>query len=153
MKKKTDKNNIMPLFNDQIFGVSSGVIVMLSLIYGLYIAKSKRNSYIMALLAVLISDPISHTISQNIANNYHVPIGIDSFISHMFINFGTLLCFLFIKNIKTAVSVASIFNFITLFIILYINNKTLGYSIISALTLVFVVIFSFIFNKIVDKYI
>ena len=48
--------------------------------------NAKRNSYIMALLAVLISDPISHTISQNIANNYHVPIGIDSFFSHIFIN-------------------------------------------------------------------
>jgi hypothetical protein len=152
MKKKIDSNNIMPLFNDQIFGASSGVIVMLSLIYGLYIANAKRNSYIMALLAVLISDPISHTISQNIANNYHAPIGIDSFFSHIFINFGTLLCFLLLKNIKHSVYVSTIFNFLTLFIILFVNDKTIGYSIISALTLVFVVIFSFLFNKLVDRY-
>jgi hypothetical protein len=152
MKKKQDKNNIIPLFNDQIFGTSSGIIVMLSLIYGLYIANAKRNSYIMALLAVLISDPISHTISQNIANNYHVPIGIDSFFSHIFINLGTLLCFFITKNTKKSVYAATIFNFITLFAVLTINNKTIGYSIISALTLVFVVIFSFLFNKLIDKY-
>ena len=143
---------IIPLFNDQIFGTSNGVIVMLSLIYGLYIAQSRRNSYIMAILAVLISDPISHLISQNIANNYHTAIGFESFISHIFINFGALMCFLLIKDIKNAIYLTTLFNFATLFFVLYKNNKTFLYSLISAITLVFVVLLSFIFNKLVDKF-
>ena len=57
------------MFNDEIFGITVGYITTLSIITGLYLAGAKKEMYIASLMAILISDPLSHLFAFNISSS------------------------------------------------------------------------------------
>ena len=49
--------------------LTPGYITTLSIITGLYLAGAKKEIYIASLLAILISDPLSHLFAFNISSS------------------------------------------------------------------------------------
>lgn len=88
------------MFNDKIFGITVGYITTLSIITGLYLAGAKKEIYIASLLAILISDPLSHLFAFNISSS---ELEWEGVLYQLIVNLQIILTFVFSNNIKNAI--------------------------------------------------
>lgn len=98
------------MFNDKIFGITVGYITTLSIITGLYLAGAKKEIYIASLLAILISDPLSHLFAFNISSSVLEWEGV---LYQLIVNLQIILTFVFSNNIKNAIIMSYILCAIT----------------------------------------
>ena len=118
--------NFIPHYDSITYGAVTGTILTLSIVYGLYAVNAKRSSFIVSCLAILLSDPLSHVMAENIANNHHEPIGILGFLMHALSQFIIVLIFVYSKNIEWGIRITTIFSIInTGFWIMYQHNSLL----------------------------
>jgi len=118
--------NFIPHYDSITYGAVTGTILTLSIVYGLYAVNAKRSSFIVSCLAILLSDPLSHVMGENIANNHHDPIGLLGFLMHALSQLIIVLIFVYSKNIEWGIRITTIFSIInTGFWIMYQHNSLL----------------------------
>ena len=118
--------NFIPHYDSITYGAVTGTILTLSIVYGLYAVNAKRSSFIVSCLAILLSDPLSHVMGENIANNHHDPIGVLGFLMHTLSQLIIVLIFVYSKNIEWGIRITTIFSIInTGFWIMYQHNSLL----------------------------
>jgi len=135
------------LYNEQILGIIAGNIVMLSIIYSLYAVNSPRNTYIAAILAVLLTDPLSHLYSLNVASKKKYYIGLKSFYSQIVLQLIVLILFLIKMDINMTILLVTIINIITTVYFLnkeHQDNNNIFKIILGIFTIVFI---TYLFNK------
>lgn len=118
--------NFIPHYDSITYGAVTGTILTLSIVYGLYAVNAKRSSFIVSCLAILLSDPLSHVMAENIANNHHEPIGLLGFLMHTLSQLIIVLIFVYSKNIRWGIRITTIFSILnTGFWIMYQHNSLL----------------------------
>lgn len=89
------------------FGFTNGIITILSLLFGLYATKVSKIGIIGAILALLITDPLSDAysmyISQKHTSTNAFRIGQEAFYSQMGIQFLFLCIIIFSKSLYQGV--------------------------------------------------
>lgn len=95
------------------FGLSNGVVTILSLITGLYAVQANKISIIAAILSLLIVDPLSDAYSLYIAKTYDgdddaYSIAKTSFLSQFIIQILFLLIIILTPNLKTGLFISYI---------------------------------------------
>ena len=135
------------LYNEQILGIIAGNIVMLSIIYSLYAVNSPRNTYIAAILAVLLTDPLSHLYSLNVASKKKFYIGLKSFYSQIILQSIILILFLLKLDINITILLVTIINIITT--VYFLNKEHHNkYNILKIILGIFFIVFiTYLFNK------
>ena len=93
-------SNFIPHYDSITYGAVTSTVLTLSIVYGLYAVGAKKSSFVVSCLAILLSDPLSHVMAENIANNHHEPIGIIGFFVHLFSQLLIILIFVYSKNIE-----------------------------------------------------
>lgn len=140
-------NGFIPHYDSITYGAVSSTIITLSIIYGLYAVDAKKSSFVASCLAILLSDPLSHVMAENIANNHHDPIGIIGFLLHLFSQLLIVLIFIYSKNIEWGIRITTIFSIITTgFWIMYQHNN-ISYTMASLGTILLIVYFIFLVEK------
>ena len=139
--------NFIPHYDSITYGAVTSTILTLSIVYGLYAVGAKKSSFIVSCLAILLSDPLSHVMAENIANNHHEPIGIIGFLVHIFSQLLIVLIFVYSTNIEWGIRMTTIFSLLTTgFWIMYQHNS-LSYTLASLGTILLVVYFIFQIEK------
>ena len=116
--------DIIPHYDSITYSAVAGSILTLSIIYGLYAVDAKRSSFIVSCLAVLLSDPLSHVMAENIANNHSDPIGILAFFVHIVSQLLIVLIIVYSSTIEWGIRIATIFSIATTgFWIMYQHNN------------------------------
>ena len=135
------------LYNEQILGIIAGNIVMLSIIFSLYSVNSPRNTYIAAILAVLLTDPLSHLYSLNVASKKNFYIGLKSFYSQIILQSIILILFLLKLDINITILLVTIINIITT--VYFLNKEHQNkYNILKIILGIFFIVFiTYLFNK------
>ena len=141
-------NNIIPHYDSITYGVVSSTIITLSIVYGLYAVNAKRSSFIVSCLAILLSDPLSHVMAENIANNHDKPIGIIGFFMHYISQLIIVLIFVYSKNIEWGIRIFSILN--SGFWVMYQHNSVL-YTIGSLVAILLSTYFVYLVERSLDS--
>ena len=139
--------NFIPHYDSITYGAVTGTILTLSIVYGLYAVNAKRSSFIVSCLAILLSDPLSHVMGENIANNHHDPIGVLGFLMHTLSQLIIVLIFVYSKNIEWGIRITTIFSIInTGFWIMYQHNSLL-YTVGSLVAILLATYFVYLVEK------
>lgn len=144
--------NFIPHYDSITYGAVSSTIITLSIVYGLYAVNAKRTSFIVSCLAILLSDPLSHVMAENIANNHDKPIGILGFFMHFISQLIVVLIFVYAKNIRWGIRITTIFSILnTGFWIMYQHNSLL-YTIGSLVAILLSTYFVYLVEKTLDPH-
>ena len=144
--------NFIPHYDSITYGAVSSTIITLSIVYGLYAVNAKRTSFIVSCLAILLSDPLSHVMAENIANNHDKPIGILGFFLHFISQLIIVLIFVYAKNIRWGIRITTIFSILnTGFWIMYQHNSLL-YTIGSLVAILLLTYFVYLVEKTLDPH-
>lgn len=144
--------NFIPHYDSITYGAVSSTIITLSIVYGLYAVNAKRTSFIVSCLAILLSDPLSHVMAENIANNHDKPIGILGFFMHFISQLIIVLIFVYAKNIRWGIRITTIFSILnTGFWIMYQHNSLL-YTIGSLVAILLSTYFVYLVEKTLDPH-
>ena len=144
-------NDIIPHYDSITYGVVSSTIITLSIVYGLYAVNAKRSSFIVSCLAILLSDPLSHVMAENIANNHDKPIGIIGFFMHFISQLIIVLIFVYSKNIEWGIRITTIFSILnTGFWVMYQHNSVL-YTIGSLVAILLSTYFVYLVERSLDS--
>ena len=139
--------NFIPHYDSITYGAVTSTILTLSIVYGLYAVGAKKSSFIVSCLAIFLSDPLSHVMAENIANNHHEPIGIIGFLVHLFSQLLIVFIFVYSKNIDWGIRMTTIFSLITTgFWIMYQHNS-ITYTMASLGAISLVIYFIFLIEK------
>jgi uncharacterized MnhB-related membrane protein len=139
--------DIIPHYDSITYSAVSGCILTLSIIYGLYAVDATRSAFIVSCLAVLLSDPLSHVMAENIANNHTEPIGIIGFFIHLVTQLIIVLIFVYSKNIEWGIRIATIFSIVTTgFWIMYQHNNA-AYTAASLGAILLITYFIYLIEK------
>ena len=145
------------MFNGHTFGVTNGIVTMLSLLIGLYATGVQKVGIIGAIVAMLISDPLADAYAI-----YNAELQRDSkkaydafkkaFSSQALIQLAILIIVVLTPDIKSAVYISVIIGFFTIIAWdFYIQKK--HKDILKNIILVFGIIFiTFCIDKQVYKY-
>ena len=137
----------LPHYDSITYGAVTSTILTLSIVYGLYAVGEKKSSFIVSCLAIFLSDPLSHVMAENIANNHHEPIGIIGFLVHLFSQLLIVFIFVYSKNIDWGIRMTTIFSLITTgFWIMYQHNS-ITYTMVSLGAISLVIYFIFLIEK------
>tara|TARA_B100001027_G_C16226175_1_gene312288 strand:+ start:703 stop:1146 length:444 start_codon:yes stop_codon:yes gene_type:complete len=136
-------SNIIPHYDSITYGAVSSTVLTLSIVYGLYAVGAKKSSFVISCLALLISDPLSHVMAENIANNHNQPIGIIGFLIHLFSQLIIVLIFVYSKNIEWGIRITTLFSLLTTgFWIMYQHNN-ISYTLASLGSIMLIIYFIF----------
>ena len=139
--------DIIPHYDSITYSAVAGCILTLSIIYGLYAVDAKRSSFIVSCLAVLLSDPLSHVMAENIANNHTEPIGIFAFFTHLLTQLIIVFIFIYSKNVEWGIRITTIFSIVTTgFWIMYQHNNT-AYTAASLGAILLITYFIYLIEK------
>lgn len=139
------------------FGLSNGVITILSLISGLYAANVNKVGIIAAILSLIIVDPLSDSYSLYVAKVHDgdknaFKIGKDSFLSQFIVQVLFLLAILLTPNLKSGLIVCYIIGLIIT--ILYGIKQKVKYKsiIINIISVILLIILTYGIDRLVYKY-
>ena len=139
--------NFIPHYDSITYGAVTSTILTLSIVYGLYAVGAKKSSFIVSCLAIFLSDPLSHVMAENIANNHHEPIGIIGFFIHLFSQLLIVFIFVYSKNIEWGIRMTTIFSLMTTgFWIMYQHNS-ITYTMASLGAISLIIYFIFLIEK------
>tara|TARA_B100001063_G_scaffold106934_1_gene99808 strand:- start:233 stop:676 length:444 start_codon:yes stop_codon:yes gene_type:complete len=139
--------NFIPHYDSITYGAVTSTILTLSIVYGLYAVGAKKSSFIVSCLAIFLSDPLSHVMAENIANNHHEPIGIIGFLVHLFSQLLIVFIFVYSKNIEWGIRMTTIFSLMTTgFWIMYQHNS-ITYTMASLGAISLIIYFIFLIEK------
>jgi len=116
-------------FHGYTFGITNGIITILSLLIGMWATNVHKVGIVGAILAMLISDPLADSYSiynaelQKNSKNAKKAF-IESFSSQALIQLIILLIVIFSPDIRTAVIISIIFGFITVIVWDIKKNKS-----------------------------
>lgn len=134
----------MVAFNPLNFGISNGVITVLSLITGLLAVDAPRSIILVTLLSLLISDPLmdAYSISLGIKDEKEsMDAGISAFVSQFSIQLAFILIILLVPS-KRMAALSSLLFGVTI-ILWNIQETTYKIRVISMLILIiFVSVYS-----------
>ena len=127
------------------FGLSNGVITILSLISGLYAANVNKIGIIAAILSLIIVDPMADSYSLYVAKLHDgdkdaFDIGKDSFLSQLLVQIIFLLVIILTPSVKVGLLLCYLIGFII--IVSYgIKQKVKYTSIITNIIVIILLIF------------
>ena len=136
-------SNIIPHYDSITYGAVSSTVLTLSIVYGLYSVGAKKSSFVVSCLALLISDPLSHVMAENIANNHNQPIGIIGFLIHLFSQFIIVLIFIYSKNIEWGIRITTLFSLLTTGFWIMYQHKSITYTLASLGSIMLIIYFIF----------
>ena len=102
-----DHENLKYKYNEKIFGLIVAYIVALSIITGLYISGASKSIIITAIIAFMISDPLSHLYAFYISKKMS-HLDWNAFLLQVLIRASIILFFIFSKSLKTALTLSYI---------------------------------------------
>ena len=137
------------MFNDEIFGITVGYITTLSIITGLYLAGAKKEMYIASLMAILISDPLSHLFAFNISSSVLEWKGV---LYQLIVNMQIILTFLLSNNMKNALIMSYLLCAITN-IAMFFHSYSWNHILISIFGTFFIVAIHYPLHKLAFKFI
>ena len=137
----------IPHYDSITYGAVTSTILTLSIVYGLYAVGAKKSSFIVSCLAILLSDPLSHVMAENIANNHHEPIGVIGFLVHLFSQLLIVLIFVYSKNIEWGIRMTTIFSLLTTGFWIMYQHDSLSYTLASLGSILLVIYFIFQIEK------
>ena len=144
-------SKFIPHYDSITYGAVTSTILTLSIVYGLYAVGAKKSSFVVSCLAILLSDPLSHVMAENIANNHHEPIGIIGFLVHLFSQLLIVLIFVYSKNIEWGIRITTIFSILnTGFWVMYQHNSVL-YTIGSLIAILLSTYFVYLIERSLDS--
>lgn len=139
------------------FGFTNGIITMLSLITGLYATNVNRVGIIGAILALLITDPLSDAYSmynsQKLINKETaLDIGKTAFFSQVALQCIFLLIIIFSKTVKQGLTISYILGVTMTILYDRYNTASINETIKNLLAIAILVYFTYIVDKQVYKY-
>ena len=139
------------------FGFTNGIITMLSLITGLYATNVNRVGIIGAILALLITDPLSDAYSmynsQKLINKETaLDIGKTAFFSQVALQCIFLLIIIFSKTVKQGLAISYILGVTMAIAYDRYNKASVNETIKNLLAIAVLVFFTYIVDKQVYKY-
>ena len=139
------------------FGFTNGIITMLSLITGLYATNVNRVGIIGAILALLITDPLSDAYSmynsQKLINEETaLDIGKTAFFSQVALQCIFLLIIIFSKTVKQGLTISYILGVTMTILYDRYNTASINETIKNLLAIAILVFFTYIVDKQVYKY-
>ena len=137
----------IPHYDSITYGAVTSTILTLSIVYGLYAVGAKKSSFIVSCLAILLSDPLSHVMAENIANNHHEPIGVIGFLVHLFSQLLIVLIFVYSKNIEWGIRMTTIFSLLTTGFWVMYQHYSLSYTLASLGSILLIIYFIFQIEK------
>ena len=140
-------SKMIPHYDSITYGAVTSTILTLSIVYGLYAVGAKRSSFIVSCLAILLSDPLSHVMAENIANNHHEPIGIVGFFIHVISQLLIVLIFVYSKNIDWGIRITTIFSVLTTGFWIMYQHDSIIYTIVSLISILLITYFIFLIEK------
>ena len=136
-------SKFIPHYDSITYGAVSSTVLTLSIVYGLYSVGAKKSSFVVSCLALLISDPLSHVMAENIANNHNQPIGIIGFLIHLFSQFIIVLIFIYSKNIEWGIRITTLFSLLTTGFWIMYQHKSITYTLASLGSIMLIIYFIF----------
>jgi hypothetical protein len=146
----TTNNNLLNEPNDilsigNIFGMISGVITSIGLMYGMYGAKIDKKPIIIGLLSISLSDSISDAIGIYFGTDENIYEALTTLFSKFIIPFIMAFNF-YILNINEAIIINTILCFGLLIIVNYkLENNKITKKLINNILFIIIIIF-IIFN-------
>ena len=140
-------SKMIPHYDSITYGAVTSTILTLSIVYGLYAVGAKRSSFIVSCLAILLSDPLSHVMAENIANNHHEPIGIIGFFIHVVSQLLIVLIFVYSKNIDWGIRITTFFSVLTTGFWIMYQHDNIIYTIVSLISILLITYFIFLIEK------
>ena len=139
------------------FGFTNGIITMLSLITGLYATNVNRVGIIGAILALLITDPLSDAYSmynsQKLINKETaLDIGKTAFFSQVALQCIFLIIIVFSKTVKKGLIISYILGIIMTISYDRYNKASLTETVKNLSAIAVLVFFTYIVDKQVYKY-
>ena len=139
------------------FGFTNGIITMLSLITGLYATNVNRVGIIGAILALLITDPLSDAYSmynsQKLINKKTaLDIGKTAFFSQVALQCIFLIIIVFSKTVKKGLIISYILGIIMTISYDRYNKASLTETVKNLSAIAVLVFFTYIVDKQVYKY-
>jgi len=109
------------------FGFTNGIITILALITGLHATKVNKIGIIGAILALLITDPLSdafslYTSHKLIDKKKAFNVGLNAFLSQVFLQLLFLIIIIISPNVETALYICYIIGFILTILYDFYNN-------------------------------
>jgi len=140
-----------------IFGLTNGIITMLSVITGLYATKVNRVGIIGAIFALLITDPLIDAYSvyssqKPINKKKAFNIGRNAFLSQVILQIIFLLIIIFSSTVKQGLIISYISGFIMTVLYNIYSNITIEDTIKNLLGIATLVFITFIVDKNVYKF-
>ena len=143
--------SIIPHYDSITYGAVSSSILTLSIIYGLYAFNSKKNAYVSSCLAILVSDPLSHVIGENIANNHTSPIGIVAFFISIMTQLIIVLIFVYSKSVEQGIRLVTIFSILTTGVWIMHQHNNITYTLASLGAISLMTYFIYLIEKALGK--
>ena len=140
-------SKMIPHYDSITYGAVTSTVLTLSIVYGLYAVGAKRSSFIVSCLAILLSDPLSHVMAENIANNHHEPIGIVGFFIHVISQLLIVLIFVYSKNIDWGIRITTFFSILTTGFWIMYQHDSIIYTIVSLISILLMTYFIFLIEK------
>ena len=139
------------------FGFTNGIITMLSLITGLYATNVNRVGIIGAILALLITDPLSDAYSmynsQKLINKETAfDVGKTAFLSQVALQCIFLIIVIFSKTVKQGLMISYILGVTMTISYDRYNKATVNETIKNLFAIAILVFFTYIVDKNVYKY-
>ena len=134
------------MFNANTFGFINGVVELLGLSVGLYVAKASRVVFISAILAVIIADPLldAYAIFTAEKEKYSLEVAsktaVQAFLSNFIVKFSILMMYVIIPNLKIAIYTVCTLGFISVFLYGLWKNMPLKENLIN-MAIIVVLIF------------
>lgn len=145
-------SNFIPHYDSITYGAVSSTIITLSIIYGLYAVNAKKSAFIVSCLAIFLSDPLSHIMAENIANNHTEPIGVIGFLVHLFAQLIVVLIFIYSTSIEWGIRISTIFTILNAgFWIMYQHNN-IAYTLASLGSMLLLTYFVYLIEKALGTY-
>ena len=145
-------SKFIPHYDSITYGAVSSTIITLSIIYGLYAVNAKKSAFVVSCMAIFLSDPLSHIMAENIANNHTEPIGVIGFLVHLFAQLLVVLIFIYSTTIEWGIRISTIFTILNAgFWIMYQHNN-ITYTLASLGAMLLLTYFVYLIEKALGTY-
>tara|TARA_Y100000389_G_C17466226_1_gene525866 strand:- start:2446 stop:2892 length:447 start_codon:yes stop_codon:yes gene_type:complete len=144
------------MFKGASFGITNGIITILSILVGMYSVNASKLSVIGAFLAILISDPLSDAYAIYIAEKERHDKAFDvfkhAFSSQFILQLIYLTIIILSPTVKSAVIYSFIFSIISLLGYTYYKSLSLSDLLQNMIGISILVIVTYTINQLVYKY-
>lgn len=146
------------MFNANTFGFINGVVELLGLSVGLYVAKASRVVFISAILAVIIADPLldAYAIFTAEKEKYSLEVAsktaMQAFLSNFIVKFSILMMYVIIPNLKMAIYTVCTLGFISVFLFGLWKNMPLKENLINLAIIVILIFITWSAEHLVQRF-